>query len=86
MTCPKSPPSARVAAASVLLDRGHGKAVQHIEAEISVYDSLSLDEQEALLRVLDMLADGTETVTDPIEPSRLLGSSGKLIGNGTGGK
>ena len=82
MTSPKAPPSARVAAAATLLDRGHGKAVQHIEAEISVYDSLGLDEQEALLRALDMLADGTETVTDPM----LLGSSGKLIGNGTGGK
>ena len=47
--------SARVAAANSLLDRGHGKAVQHIEAEISVYDRLSLDGQRALLAVLDAL-------------------------------
>ncbi len=51
----KAPPSARVAAANVLLDRGHGKAVQHIEAEISVYDSLSLREKQALLEVIDAL-------------------------------
>ena len=51
----KAPHSARVAAANSLLDRGHGKAVQHIEAEISVYDSLSFDEQRALLAALDAL-------------------------------
>ena len=51
----KAPHSARVAAANSLLDRGHGKAVQHIEAEISVYDSLSLAEKEALLAVLESL-------------------------------
>ena len=39
-----------------LLDRGWGKATQHMEAEISVYDSLSLDEQRALLGILDALA------------------------------
>ena len=78
MTSPKAPPSARVAAASVLLDRGHGKAVQHIEAEISVYDSLGLAEQEALLAALDMLAEGGVIVTDPIEvkPARLIGGNG----------
>ena len=51
----KAPHSARVAAANSLLDRGHGKAVQHIEAEISVYDSLSFDEQRVLLRALEAL-------------------------------
>ncbi len=51
----KAPASARVAAANSILDRGHGKAVQHIEAEISVYDSLSLGEKEALLAVLESL-------------------------------
>ena len=51
----KAPHSARVAAANSLLDRGHGKAVQHIEAEISVYDSLSFDEQRVLLAALDAL-------------------------------
>ncbi len=56
----KAPHSARVAAANGLLDRGHGKAVQHIEAEISVYDSLSLGEKEALLAVLDTLIGDDE--------------------------
>ncbi len=51
----KAPHSARVAAANGLLDRGHGKAVQHIEAEVSVYDSLGLEEQQALLAVLESL-------------------------------
>ena len=56
----KAPHSARVAAANGLLDRGHGKAVQHIEAEISVYDKLSLDEKQALLAILESLDAGDE--------------------------
>ena len=57
----KAPHSARVAAANGILDRGYGKAVQHIEAEISVYDSLSLAEKEALLAILESLdADDEE--------------------------
>ncbi len=51
----KAPHSARVAAANGLLDRGHGKATQIVEAEISVYDRLSLAEQQALLAALDEL-------------------------------
>ena len=53
----EAPHSARVAAANGLLDRGHGKATQHIEAEISVYDSLSLAEKQALLEVIDEVID-----------------------------
>ena len=45
----------RLKALQICLDRGYGKAVQHIEAEISVYDSLSFDEQRALLAALDAL-------------------------------
>ncbi len=45
----------RLKALQICLDRGYGKAVQHIEAEISVYDSLSFAEKEALLEVLDVL-------------------------------
>lgn len=59
-----APPSARVAAANGLLDRGHGKAVQHIEANVNVYDALSLADKQTLLEVLDALAgdeDGDET-------------------------
>ncbi len=55
MESPKAPHSARVAAANGILDRGCGKATQHIEAEISVYDSLSFAEKEALLAVLESL-------------------------------
>ena len=43
-------------ALQICLDRGYGKALQHIEAEISVYDSLSFDGQRALLAALDALA------------------------------
>ena len=60
MRDPKAPHSARVAAANSLLDRGHGKAVQHIEAEVSVYDSLSLTEKQTLLAALDALAGDEE--------------------------
>ena len=45
----------RLGAIQAALDRGWGKAVQHTEAEISVYDSLSLDEQQALLAILESL-------------------------------
>jgi hypothetical protein len=51
----EAPHSARVAAANGLLDRGHGKATQHIEANVNVYDSLSFAEKEALLAVLESL-------------------------------
>ncbi len=56
----EAPHSARVAAANSLLDRGHGKATQHIEAELSVYDSLSLAEKQALLEVIDEVIDGLD--------------------------
>ncbi len=67
----KAPHSARVAAANGLLDRGHGKAAQHIEAEISVYDSLSLAEKEALLEVIDEVIDGLDegNEEDPERPA-----------------
>ena len=45
----------RLKALQICLDRGYGKAVQHIEAEISVYDSLSLAEKQVLLAALDAL-------------------------------
>ncbi len=66
----KAPPSARVAAANSLLDRGHGKAVQHIEAEISVYDSLSLSEKQALLEVIDAVVDGLDADDEEDDPER----------------
>ena len=45
----------RVKALQLCLDRGYGKATQHIEAEISVYDNLSLADKQALLATLDNL-------------------------------
>ncbi len=56
----KAPHSARVAAANGLLDRGHGKAVQYIEADVNVYDSLSLADKQALLEALDALDGANE--------------------------
>ncbi len=50
----------RLGAIQTALDRGFGKAAQHIEAEISVYDRLSLAEQQVLLAALDELADADE--------------------------
>ncbi len=70
-----APASAQAAAAVALLDRGHGKAVQHIEAELSVYDSLSLAEQQALLAALEML--------DVADEAELLEAPRGLIGNGS---
>ena len=45
----------RLGAIQAALDRGWGKAVQHTEADVSVYDSLGLAEQQALLAALDAL-------------------------------
>ncbi len=46
-------PRVALAACKEILDRAYGKTVQHIDAELSVYDSLSLEEKEALLVALD---------------------------------
>ena len=55
-----APQTARVAAANGILDRGHGKAVQYIEAEIGVYDSLGFNEKQALLVALEAFAGDEE--------------------------
>ncbi len=65
----KAPHSARVAAANGLLDRGHGKAVQHIEAEINVFDALDFDEKQELLGVLDALARDRGDDSDGVAPT-----------------
>jgi len=41
MTDTSAPQSARVAAANALLDRGYGKAPQHIEADVTTRTSLA---------------------------------------------
>ncbi len=56
-------PNVRLKALQICLDRGYGKATQHIEAETSVYDILSLAEKEALLEVLDALDVDQEGVS-----------------------
>ncbi len=45
----------RLGAIQTALDRGYTKPTQHLEAEVSVYDSLGLEEQQALLAALDAL-------------------------------
>ncbi len=51
----------RLGALQVAFDRGFGKAVQHLEAEVSVYDSLSLAEQQALIAALEALDAADES-------------------------
>ncbi len=58
-----APHSAQVAASVALLDRGHGKAMQHIEAEVSVYDSLGLADKVTLLAALDEIDGGEAAET-----------------------
>jgi hypothetical protein len=52
----KAPHSARVSAATALLDRGYGKPTQHIEAHVDIIDRLSFTEQEAFAEALATLA------------------------------
>ncbi len=54
----------RLKALQICLDRGYGKATQHIEAETSVYDSLGFDDKLALLEALDVDEEG-----DPAAPA-----------------
>ena len=58
-----------VAAANGLLDRGHGKATQHIEANVNIYDSLSLADKQALLAALDALDGDEESDSGEPEPT-----------------
>jgi Family of unknown function (DUF5681) len=53
MKDPKAPPAARVGAATAILDRGWGKPTQPIEANVNWTDSISLEEKEAMLAVLE---------------------------------
>lgn len=54
----------RIAAAEVLLDRGWGKATQHIEANVNVIDQLSHEDKRALLEALSALAGSEEPADD----------------------
>jgi len=55
----------RIAAAEVLLDRGWGKATQHIEANINVIDQLSVEDKRALLEALAALPGSEEPADEP---------------------
>lgn len=52
----KTNPAARVAAAKELLDRAHGKATQHLEANVNLLERLSHDEQQTLAAALEAIA------------------------------
>jgi len=52
-----APPIARVKAAEALLDRGHGRPTQHIEAKISPLEELSDDELTAGIAALRAAGD-----------------------------
>jgi len=47
---------ARVAAANALLDRGHGKATQVVDATLNLVDKLNVDEQRLFAAALRHLA------------------------------
>jgi hypothetical protein len=49
------PGSARIAAAIAILDRGWGKPTQAVEANVSVFDRMTDDEQRVLLAALEAL-------------------------------
>jgi Family of unknown function (DUF5681) len=55
MKAPNAPWAARVAAAGHILDRGWGKPTQPIEANVNWTDSMSLEEKEAMLVMLESI-------------------------------
>ena len=71
-----APPSARVAAASCVLDRGWGRAAQTIEANVTHYDGMNLDELKQLFvgKVLELTAGETADVvsdSEEVEPASI---------------
>jgi hypothetical protein len=55
MKDPKAPPAARVGAATAVLDRGWGRAMQPVEAQVSFLDKMGDSEKTELLAALDLL-------------------------------
>ncbi len=55
----------RLGALQTALDRGFGKPTQHLEAQVSVYDSLGLEKQQALLAALEEMDASTPALIDP---------------------
>ncbi len=53
--CTHKDANVRHKALKLAFDRGYGQAVQHIEAEINVYEELTFDEREAMLSTVRAL-------------------------------
>lgn len=62
----EAPPAARVMAADKLLDRGYGKATQHMVAEINVIEKMGINElRDYLAREAEELGIGSAQITPP---------------------
>ena len=57
MTDQKTPWAAKITAAIAVLDRGWGKPMQAVEANVSVLDRMTDGEQRALLAALEAIRD-----------------------------
>lgn len=69
----QAPKSARVQAATSILDRGWGKSPLTIEVEPTAYDLLTLDKRLALVAAIDALDDdagGTGSDAPGVEPTK----------------
>ena len=67
--CTHTDPNIRHKALKLAFDRGYGQAVQHIEAEINVYEDLSFDEREAMLSTVRALIADIEADREGPEPT-----------------
>lgn len=63
----KTPPAARVAAATAIMDRAYGKPTQHIDAHVDLIDRLGLVEQETLAAALEVIARNTGDAAEGAE-------------------
>src|SRR5271163_84756 len=61
----KAPWAAKIAAAIAILDRGWGKPMQPVDANVNIFDQMTDDEQEILLAAMAALRAAKE---DPPEP------------------
>ena len=59
----------RLAAAKELIDRGHGKATQHVDREPNVYDTLSYEDQRALIAAIEAIQAEREDGGDGPAPA-----------------
>lgn len=61
--------NARAAAANSIIDRGWGKAPQHISVTETPFDSLGLEDQRAIRDALAALAGSEEADAGGLEPT-----------------